>query len=64
MPKKNAIDWQPELLKLLKDPEDAMAYLSAAKDDEDPALFLIALRNVIEAQEARSRNHSIASKNR
>ncbi len=51
MKKRNAIDWQPELLKILKDPEDAIAYLNVAMADEDPTIFLIALKNVIEAQD-------------
>jgi probable addiction module antidote protein len=49
--KRNAIDWQPELLKILRDPEDAIAYLNVAMADEDPSIFLIALKNVIEAQD-------------
>ncbi len=34
----------------LRDPELAAEYLTAAIEDDSPALFLIALRNVAEAQ--------------
>jgi probable addiction module antidote protein len=40
-----------DLLKdMLKDEERALAYLNAALDEQDPRIFLIALRNVILAQ--------------
>ena len=35
--------------KKLKDPEYALAYLNAALADEDKRVFLVALKNVIEA---------------
>lgn len=37
------------LLKRLKDPEYSIAYLNDALTDEDPRMFLVALRNVLEA---------------
>ncbi len=37
------------LLKRLQDPEEAVAYLNAALEDEDPRVFLLALRNVADA---------------
>lgn len=37
------------LLKSLKDPSEAAAYLSAALEDGTPEVFLLALRNVAEA---------------
>lgn len=38
------------LLERLQDPEEAAAYLNAALEDEDSRVFLVALRNVTEAQ--------------
>lgn len=47
---KRFIDYQEELLQSLQDPQEACAYLNAALDDEDPRIFLLALKNVLEAQ--------------
>ena len=38
------------LMDMLKDEERALAYLNAALDERDPRVFLIALRNVTQAQ--------------
>lgn len=38
------------LFETLQDPEEAAAYLQAALDDEDERVFLLALRNVLEAR--------------
>ena len=40
-------DW---LYKQLKDPEFASHYLTAAAEDEEPAVFLLALRKVVESK--------------
>ena len=40
---------QEDLIGALKDPREAAAYLSAAIEESDLALFLLALRNVAEA---------------
>jgi probable addiction module antidote protein len=37
-------------MEMLKDEERALAYLNAALDEQDPRVFLIALRNVTQAQ--------------
>lgn len=37
------------LRKRLKCPEEAAAYLNAALEDEDPGIFLLALRDIAEA---------------
>ena len=42
--------YQPELIKSLKTPRRAAAYLNAALEEGDPEVFLLALRNVAEAQ--------------
>lgn len=38
------------LMEMLKEKERALAYLNAALDEPDPRVFLIALRNVTQAQ--------------
>ena len=51
MNKKRFIDYQEELIDSLQDPKEARAYLNAALDDDDPRVFLLALKNVLEAQD-------------
>ena len=41
--------YQEDLVEVLKNPREAAAYLSAAMEEGDQALFLLALRNVAEA---------------
>jgi probable addiction module antidote protein len=41
--------YQSNLIDALKDPCEAAAYLNAAIEEEDQAVFLLALRNVAEA---------------
>jgi probable addiction module antidote protein len=48
--KKKVINYQEQLLQDLQDPQEAIAYLNAALLDEDPRIFLLALKNVIAAQ--------------
>jgi probable addiction module antidote protein len=43
-------DYQQKLLQDLQDSNLASAYLSEALKDEDPRIFLLALKNVYEAQ--------------
>ncbi len=43
-------DYQEELIESLKNVDEAVGYLNAALEDEDPRMFLIALKNVIQAQ--------------
>jgi probable addiction module antidote protein len=42
-------DYQVSLIERLRDPKEAAAYLDAALEDGDRAVFLLAIRNVIEA---------------
>lgn len=42
--------YQTELIESLRDPREAAEYLNAALEEDDPELFLLALRNVAEAQ--------------
>lgn len=42
--------YQPDLIESLRDSKEAEEYLNAALEEDDPELFLLALRNVAEAQ--------------
>jgi probable addiction module antidote protein len=42
-------DYHASLIAGLREPEEAAAYLSAALEERDMAMFLLALRNVAEA---------------
>jgi probable addiction module antidote protein len=42
--------YQEDLLESLKDPREAIEYLNAALMDEDQRVFLLAVRNVLEAR--------------
>jgi probable addiction module antidote protein len=46
---KKVTTYQEDLIASLKNPREAAAYLNAAMEDGDQALFLLALRNVAEA---------------
>ena len=50
MKKKKFPNFKDDLLQRLKDPERAEGYLNAALQDEDKRVFLLALRDVAEAQ--------------
>ena len=50
MVKKTYKDYKEYLLEKLKDPKKAFAYLNEALLDEDQRVFLLALKDVIEAQ--------------
>jgi probable addiction module antidote protein len=43
-------NYKEHLLEQLKDPEEAAAYLNAALQDDDSHAFLLALRDIAEAQ--------------
>ena len=42
--------YRADLLESLRDPEAAAQYLSACLDDDDPRVFLVALRDVADAR--------------
>ena len=48
--KKSTKSYQEDLLKRLQDPDYAAEYLNAALIDEDPAVFLTALKDIADAQ--------------
>ena len=45
----HATEYQKDLIEALKKPDDATAYLNAALEEGDRETFLLALRNVAEA---------------
>ena len=45
-----SVDYQEALLQALRDPNEAAEYLNAALEEGDKEMFLLALRNVAEAQ--------------
>lgn len=47
---KKSVNYRKGLLQILKSPTEAVAYLNAAIEAGDREAFLLALRNVIEAQ--------------
>ncbi|MBI5410890.1 MAG: putative addiction module antidote protein [Nitrospirae bacterium] len=47
---KKSTDYRAELIESLRDPREAGEYLNASLEEDDPELFLLALRNVAEAQ--------------
>ena len=47
---KKTKNYEESLLEILKDPEEALAYLNAALTDEDQEVFLLALQYVLKAQ--------------
>ena len=44
-------NYEESLLEALKDPQEALAYLNAALIDEDQRVFLLALKDVLKAQD-------------
>ena len=47
--KSKTVSYNERLCERLKDPKEAAAYLNAALEDEDPSVFLVALKDVTEA---------------
>jgi probable addiction module antidote protein len=47
--KSDTVPYREDLLKSLERPEDAAHYLNACIEDEDPRVFLLALRDVADA---------------
>ena len=47
---KAAVSYRDDLMKILQDPEEAAAYLNAALEAGDKKAFLLALKNVLDAQ--------------
>jgi len=47
---KQSLSYQEDLIEALRNPEEAAAYLNASIEDGDREVFLLALRNVADAQ--------------
>jgi len=60
----NQRNYRDSLRESLKDPKEAEAYLNASLEENDPELFLLALRNVAEAQGGMSKFAKKAKLNR
>ncbi|MBZ5594982.1 MAG: putative addiction module antidote protein [Acidobacteriia bacterium] len=45
-----SIPWEPYLISSLRNPKEAEGYLNAALEDDNPKVFLLALRDVAEAR--------------
>jgi len=61
---KKVRDYQEHLLEQLQNPEEAAAYLNAALHDDDPHVFLLALRDITDAQGGMSWLADVADLNR
>ena len=61
---KPAVSYRPYLMKILKDPETASAYLNEALEAGDTKAFLLALRNVMDAQGGMTRFSRLSKINR
>ena len=57
-------NYRDELIEDLKDPSEAAEYLNAALEDEDPEVFLLALRDVAEAHGGMTRLSEMTKLNR
>jgi probable addiction module antidote protein len=56
--------YKDDLLKALTDPEEVREYLNAALEDENPEVFLLALRDVVEANSTMSELARATNRNR
>ena len=59
-----SISYDDYMIRSLKDPKRAEAYLNAALEDEDPRVFLLALRRVAEARGGMSKAAASSKLNR
>ena len=61
---KKSKNYKEHLLKRLRDPKEAAAYLNAALEDEDSRVFLVALKDIAEANGGLSKLAQEADLNR
>jgi len=59
-----SINYDEYLIESLKNPEEAAGYLNAALDDDDMEVFLLALRNVAQAQGGIGKLSQLSQKSR
>lgn len=50
-----SVSYKEHLLKRLQDPKESAAYLNAALEDDDPEVFLLALKDIAESHGGISR---------
>lgn len=62
--KSKTVSYNERLYERLKNPKEAAAYLNAALENEDPRIFLIALKDVAEAHGGMARLAKEAELNR
>ena len=51
--------YQPELIESLRNPQEAEEYLNVALEEDDPELFLLALRNARLAEKTKLNRESL-----
>ena len=56
--------YRENLLKSLSDPEEAREYLNAALEDENPEIFLLALKDIVDANSSMSKLAQATNRNR
>ncbi len=56
--------YRDDLLKSLRDPEEAKEYLNAALEDENPEVFLLALKDIVDANTSMSKLAQATNRNR
>lgn len=57
-------NYKDDLLKALTDPTEAREYLNAALEDENPEVFLLAIRDLVEANSTMSELAKATNRNR
>ena len=57
-------NYKDDLLKALTDPTEAREYLNAALEDENPEVFLLALRDLVETNSTMSELAKATNRNR
>jgi len=56
--------YQKDLLSALQDPHEAVEYLNAALEDDEPEVFLLALKDVVDSHRGMSKLATSTSLNR
>lgn len=57
-------NYRDDLLKSLADPDEAKEYLNAALDDENPEVFLLALKDMVDAKSSMTQLAQATNRNR
>lgn len=59
-----SINYRDDLLNSLTNPEEAKEYLNAALEDENPEVFLLALRDIVDANSSMTQLAQATNRNR